>query len=539
MEFSNLLSRADDETLQTLLGSAALRLIMLLDRTLATPTRLRELLLGLRGPEDLLLEAGSRSLMFDLLRDGEARMLAEALGLGSDGNTYSKLKQLRIPRGSAKERVLFGFFELYSPPVEERTIPDSIQTCLVDYPLFEHQRRAARQVAEYLAHDPRRVLLHMPTGSGKTRTSMNIIADHLRAHEPTLVVWLAHTEELCEQAASEFVRAWGSLGSREINLYRFWGAHTLDVNVASDGLVVAGLSKVYNSIRRENGIDFIGALGARSTLVVMDEAHQAIAETYKLILSALFVMGERTSLLGLTATPGRTWSDINADQGLAEFFACQKVTLSIPGYDNPVDYLVAEGYIARATFRPLLANSGIRVSDADLRRIEEELEIPVRVLERLGENDQRNLRIVQEVEDLVRRHSRIILFASSVQHSNTLACALRARGILAYSLTGTTPSAERAKIIEDFKDDSSETKVLCNYGVLTTGFDAPRTSAAVIARPTLSLVLYSQMVGRAIRGTRAGGNTNAEVVTIVDQELPGFGAVAQAFRNWEDVWKTQ
>lgn len=539
MEFSNLLSRADDETLQTLLGSAALRLIMLLDRTLATPTRLRELLLGLRGPEDLLLDASSRFLMFDLLRDGEARTIAEALGLGGGGDAYSKLKQLRIPRGSEKERVLFGFFELYPPVVEERAVPDSIQTCLVDYPLFEHQRRAAGQVAEYLARDPRRVLLHMPTGSGKTRTSMNIIADHLRAHEPTLVVWLAHTEELCEQAASEFARAWRSLGNREINLYRFWGSHTLDVMAASDGLVVAGLSKVYNSIRRENGIDFISALGGRSTLVVMDEAHQAIAETYKLILSALFVMGERTSLLGLTATPGRTWSDIGADQGLAEFFACQKVTLNIPGYDNPVDYLVAEGYIARVTFRPLLANSGIRVSNADLRRIEDELEIPVRVLERLGENDQRNLRIVQEVEDLVKRHSRIILFASSVQHSNTLACALRARGILAYSLTGTTPSAERAKIIEDFKDDSHETKVLCNYGVLTTGFDAPRTSAAVIARPTLSLVLYSQMVGRAIRGTRAGGNANAEVVTIVDQELPGFGAVAQAFRNWEDVWKTQ
>jgi superfamily II DNA or RNA helicase len=78
--------------------------------------------------------------------------------------------------------------------------------------------------------------------------------------------------------------------------------------------------------------------------------------------------------------------------------------------------------------------------------------------------------------------------------------------------------------------------VLCNYGVLTTGFDAPKTSAAVIARPTSSLVLYSQMVGRAIRGPRAGGNEYAEIVTIVDTKLPGFGSVADAFKNWEDVW---
>ena len=63
-----------------------------------------------------------------------------------------------------------------------------------------------------------------------------------------------------------------------------------------------------------------------------------------------------------------------------------------------------------------------------------------------------------------------------------------------------------------------------------------QTSAAVIARPTISLVLYSQMVGRAIRGTRAGGNAEAEIVTVVDSGLPGFGDIGDAFLNWEDVW---
>lgn len=77
---------------------------------------------------------------------------------------------------------------------------------------------------------------------------------------------------------------------------------------------------------------------------------------------------------------------------------------------------------------------------------------------------------------------------------------------------------------------------MCNFGVLTTGFDAPKTSAVVIARPTRSLVLYSQMVGRAIRGVRAGGNPSAEIVTVVDPMLPGFGSIAEAFVNWEDVW---
>ena len=80
--------------------------------------------------------------------------------------------------------------------------------------------------------------------------------------------------------------------------------------------------------------------------------------------------------------------------------------------------------------------------------------------------------------------------------------------------------------------------VLLNYGVFTAGFDAPRTRCAIIARPTTSLVLYSQMVGRAMRGPRAGGNSRAYIYTVVDTNLPGFGSVTEAFANWENLWST-
>ena len=78
---------------------------------------------------------------------------------------------------------------------------------------------------------------------------------------------------------------------------------------------------------------------------------------------------------------------------------------------------------------------------------------------------------------------------------------------------------------------------MCNYGVLTTGFDAPKTSAAIIARPTKSLVLYSQMIGRALRGPLVGGTEEAEICTVVDTSLKGFGNLGEAFANWEDVWR--
>jgi DNA repair protein RadD len=113
---------------------------------------------------------------------------------------------------------------------------------------------------------------------------------------------------------------------------------------------------------------------------------------------------------------------------------------------------------------------------------------------------------------------------------------LRARGVESDAVTGSTNKFERARLIQKYKSNLPQPMVLCNYGVLTTGFDAPSTSAAIIARPTQSLVLYSQMVGRAIRGPRAGGNAKAEIVTVVDQALPGFRDPAEAFTNWEDVW---
>jgi superfamily II DNA or RNA helicase len=108
--------------------------------------------------------------------------------------------------------------------------------------------------------------------------------------------------------------------------------------------------------------------------------------------------------------------------------------------------------------------------------------------------------------------------------------------VLADAVDGTTAPEIRDTAIRMYKTTVPVTRVLVNYGVLTTGFDAPQTSAVVIARPTRSLVLYSQMVGRGIRGPKAGGNKKAVVVTVVDPSVPAFGSIAAAFTHWEDLW---
>ncbi len=536
MRFIELLSRADDETLQHLLGEAPMKLILSLDPSLATPQQLRDLVIRIYTPEGLLLSSEKRPILFDLLPQSQANVLHQILGLRNNGNVYTSLKGASIRSGSERERALFEFFGLAAPVHEVHEQDPSTQVSSGGYALFAHQRTAVREITKALAEPPRRAVLHMPTGAGKTRTAMNVIADHLRAHEPTLVIWLANTEELCEQAASEFEKAWSYLGNREVGVYRFWGNHELSLDDVHDGILIGGLAKMYSATKKK--LSFIMALASRTSLVIIDEAHSAIAETYKLILDALVVMRRpNPALLGLTATPGRTWADIAVDEQLSQFFSRRKVTLHVEGYDNPVDYLVDQQYLAKVEYKPLFYEGSVTLSPSDIKKIQAHFDIPDTILKRLADDEMRNLAIVTAIEDLARRHRRILVFAATVEHSSLLAAVLQMRGYEAASVTGNTPAARRSQIIDHFKQDTPQVRIICNYGVLTTGFDAPLISAALIARPTKSLVLYSQMVGRAIRGKRAGGNEIAEIVSVVDNQLPGFGSVAEAFNNWEDIWE--
>jgi superfamily II DNA or RNA helicase len=534
MLFDDLLSRCDTEVFQKFLGDSCTRLLALLDSKMSSPAFLRRLVMDSLGANGLLQDASTRNQLLPLLRPEEAARLCVALGIEESLDPYSKLRDIAISRGSARESALFNFFEL-KPPVPDATEVEPSETPVPSgYPLFEHQRRASRKVLGQIRTPPHRVLLHMPTGSGKTRTAMNVISDHLRSSEPTVVIWLASSEELCDQAADEFMKAWFHLGDRTITLKRFWGHHQLDLNDFHDGILIAGLPKLIRLAER----DFIriGELGTRSSLVVLDEAHQAVAPQYRHVIEALLAHHSNTGFIGLSATPGRTWNDISIDEELAIFFTRRKVGLEIPGYANPVDYLVDKGYLAKANFTPLLYQPGFRLSDNDLQKLRNSLDVPENILERLGEDEKRNLAIITKIEEMAKRHRRIIVFASSVSHAHLVSNVLRARGHDASAITTRTGTQERARDIEAFKSKKPNPIIVCNYGVLTTGFDAPQTSCAVIARPTKSLVLYSQMVGRAIRGTMAGGSEQADIVTVIDQQLPGFGGVADAFSNWEDIW---
>ena len=125
----------------------------------------------------------------------------------------------------------------------------------------------------------------------------------------------------------------------------------------ADGLIVGGFPKLY-ALAKSSPAQ-IAALGDRAGLLVIDEAHQAIAPTYELIIQGFAARRVDMPVLGLTATPGRTWNDPEADRKLANFFDRSKSRpLSVSGYPNPVEFLIQDGFLARPTFRSLTYESG-------------------------------------------------------------------------------------------------------------------------------------------------------------------------------------
>lgn len=533
MSFDALLANASMEYIRGHLGKELCALLDLIDGGTAADSRLRAVAAVAIDAERLVTEDAERSALFPLIPDAKQAELAQRLGLLGDGQPLTYLQGLKW---TADERR--GLLEFFGFTVDraQPELPSFKRETTPEYALFPHQRRAAARVKELLYDGPRRVVLHLPTGVGKTRTGMSLICDHLRQHGPALVVWLAHGQELLEQAATEFERAWSKVGDRPLPVLRVWGSAPADLAGVTDGLIVLGLEKAVATAKSDP--QFLRTLAARSTLTVFDEAHQIIAPTFQGVVDELTARHD-ASLLGLTATPGRTWADIAKDEELAEFFSRQKVMLEIEGYTNPVTALIDQGYLAKPLMRTVASEAGMHLSARDQQSLARSFDIPAAIVAELERDEQWNLKVVQTIMDLLEeRHRRILVFAASVEHCRLIAAVLSAAGLDAAFVTGESSPRHRSDVIRRFKSAARRPMILCNFGVLTTGFDAPAASAAVIARPTKSLVLYSQMVGRVIRGPKAGGTTTCEIITVVNPELPGFGDVAEAFTNWEDVWET-
>lgn len=527
LRLSHLLDCTTDDVVQRLVIPGAMKIIEALRPDLlvgATRTQTLSHIVDLAAIVD---DLSRRSFLLDAVPQVKISELENRVGM-----TLAELRDVpQIDR--ARRRALLGFFGHTTSPEKSPIHRTGNTTIKPREALFDHQKRAAAAVERILYNDiPPRVMLHLPTGAGKTRTAMNIIVSHLRIRMPGLILWLAETRELLDQAASEFERAWHTAGDRPVALLRLWGQHNPSVDSVNDGIIIAGLAKLRSYA---NDRQRLWSLGDRSTLVVFDEAHHVTANTYRDIVETVVTRGNRTGLLGLSATPGRTWNHPDDDAEVATVFGSNKVTLDFGTGVNPVTQLIKNGYLASPTFSRLEVATSLSASDhSSVFRSDD---VSTRIMDRMYEDDRRNVTVIKRLLHMCRFHDRILVFTGTVRNALLVSCVCRAVGCSADVVTADTEDADRERAISRFKQPGG-TRLLVNVGVLTAGFDAPGATAALIDRPTKSLVLYSQMVGRVLRGPRAGGTERCEIVTIVDTSLPGFGDVAEAFVNWEDVWRT-
>jgi len=363
-----------------------------------------------------------------------------------------------------------------------------------------------------------------------------------------VVLWIAQSDELCEQAVAAFAQTWQhhAMGARKVadrrgalQIHRLWGSRTLD-DVQSGDVIVAGIQQLVAIHKRADDDPVREALdrvAQQLAVVLIDEAHSAMAPSYRTVLEALGVEVARGAaspvpLVGVSATPFR--SNPDESRRLVRRFEHALVVPPSLG-DDPIGELQRINVLATPRTKLLQYPHTTWATRSNPRwaaHAETFHDLHPDLVALISVDRARNHELAKVLRQLARRKDHpTLLFAATVAHAEAMCVLLRSDGLSAACVTGTTRPAVRRRIIEEFR--AGRISVLCNHGVLTTGFDAPRVKSLVIARPTTSPVLYEQMVGRGMRGTKFGGTATCEIHDVVDNLDHGH---VMSWTRYEQLW---
>ena len=387
--------------------------------------------------------------------------------------------------------------------------------------LWEYQSKIFHKAVKEAEITSNRFIITMPTGSGKTKTAMEIVSQFLNngilKKEGKQVLWIADKDELCNQAVESFLEVWPHYGKADIKLYRFWGA-SKSSTFTKNSLIISTYKKL-GRISKQNLLN--------PDLIICDEAHNAIAETYSKTIEN--ISKYESVIIGLTATPIRTTDD-ETDE-LKEFFNDHEpLSIDIEDEDNAIEYLQKRKFLSKFNSFVIPSNVRFRVSKELLKLIEKDRDLPTNFLQNIAENKERNLVIARLLFKLGNDGVKVLYFAPSIEQSKLVCALLISFGFNAAHVDGDTPIDYRKDVIRKFRDNNI--KILCNFGVFTTGFDDPKIDAVVIGRPTTSIVLHTQMIGRGMRGEKMGGTKTFDLYRISD-ELPG---IVLADSYFKEIW---
>jgi len=341
------------------------------------------------------------------------------------------------------------------------------------FTLRPYQQEALDAVVSNANNGIKKQLVVLPTGAGKT-----VIFSQLPIIKPDTLpmLVLAHRSELLDQARSKILDCNPNLTVEIEQAERKAGR--VDVVVAS----VATLGRNNTPRIEEYPKDYFKS-------IVIDEAHHAAAPSYRRIIDYF----SPDFLLGVTATPQRSDS-----------------TRLIDVFDEIVYYRTIQDLIQEGWLSPLV---GYRVkTSTDISEVEiQNGEYSQSQLEEKIDNPERNAHVVAAYRNLA-MDKKALIYASGVRHAENLALSFRQASVETAVIVGTTPREERETILAQFA--KGQISVIVNVGVLTEGFDEPSLEAIIIAKPTRSTLLYTQIVGR---GTRLfEGKEHCIIIDIAD-----------------------
>ncbi|WP_369144454.1 DEAD/DEAH box helicase [Streptomyces sp. R44] len=451
-------------------------------------------------------------------RDIQATFPNAPVAYGGSSAAIAFVSDLRLP-------VTFAGSRTPSPPAFETV--DGPR----DFPrLHDYQEDLVRNISTLLDRlAPQRAMLSLPTGAGKTRVTAEAVIRWVKQvgdlQGPLL--WIAQTEELCEQAVQSWKFVWNKVGAeRPLTISRLWSTNEVGDVVDHPHLVVATDAKLERCLDTE-AYDWL----RQAALVIVDEAHTAVSKRYTGILGQLGLTQYETKrhLLGLTATPFRNTNEEETDR-LVKRFGNKRLDEGVFPSGDPYRDLQEWGMLAQVEHRTL-EGGRIELTREEKAQADRMATLARAAEQRLADDHTRSRRIVDEVVALPEDWP-TLLFATSVDHAKYLAAMLNDRGVPAAAVDSTTSAQDRRRRIEEFR--AGRIRVLTNYGVLTQGFDAPATRVVVVARPVYSTNVYQQMIGRGLRGPRNGGKDTCLILNVSDN-IENFDTQL-AFNQFEHLW---
>ncbi|MGO9463934.1 MAG: DEAD/DEAH box helicase [Isosphaeraceae bacterium] len=436
-----------------------------------------------------------------------------------------------------------GFPTIFAGITQGEKVPTIHDVPPLKFPpkLAEFQESLKDRMLEVLARDGvrTRCVVTLPTGGGKTRVAVEAFIDWMqpRFAAGKYLLWVAQSEELCEQAISCIDQMWGS---REfvgpLRVYRFFGARDVPSDDLRGGAVVASIQQLHNRIML--GDEALEVILKDTGAMIVDEAHRAVSRMYDTLLDrAEQVCGpDLFPICGLTATPGR--AGLNRVQETVKLVGRFEAYLIKPDlgaeYDeNPLRYFREHEFLARAHHVVYRSGREYTLTDDEADEMKREDDLPAGFLKRLAVDRDRNLLIVRRLLQLP-KGTPTLVYACTVEHAYFLSVILAEQGRMARAVSADTPLTLRRAIVRDFKEQKLE--FLFNFGVLTTGFDAPKTECIALCRPTTSEVLYEQIIGRGLRGPQFDGTPECTIIDFADniRRLGPPLAYARFAEFWSD-----